>query len=809
MTENMRATLIKVHWEAPDNPWRVCSLREVTASGTCGQRFKGVGEIPNVDPDEVLNLKGEWGPDTRSGLPGAVQFNVTVAARETPTSPEEIVKWFGRRVDGIGKAKAERISNYFGLELPRVLDEQPSRLLEVKGITLPMVSQIQRAWSSDRVMVQIETFLAGNDVNPESWSKKVFDRFGGASIEILKQNPYRFTEIDGIGFRKADEIAMRMGFSKTSPQRIDAAFIHVLNEATNEGHVFLHMGQLVDRVSDLAGNDEDSQELHGDGTPLSVHQHLPRHIVEQALEESVKRGDLYEDRHVFNGTTYVLEYLRKLYTAESKLAERIVELLEVPARTVGSIPALIAEAERVLEIELDDQQRKAVIAALLNSFSIITGGPGTGKSTITKVILYCMEKSGWRVKLAAPTGRAAKRLTEVTSHPAQTVHKLLDYDPKRNRFQRNRSNPLDCEALGFDEWSMGDTELTHYAMEAVPTNCHVFLLGDVDQLPSVGPGMVLRDLIASKHIPVTRLDKIFRQAEGSMIIQNAHKIRRGEHPQFLSRGEVSDCFMMPVPRKLEGKKSVEDVEYVHRMLAKMCQENIPQKYHLDPIKDIQVLAPMKKGTAGVYELNKVLQEALNPNGEILKFGKREFRKGDRVMIFKNNYDLDTFNGDIGFVQEIIELPKVDDKKEVSEVQESLELDTPLEPIAPKMEKFLKLIIDDREVFYPDKLADDIQLAYCQTIHKSQGSEFKAVILVLLGQHYTMLERNLIYTALTRAREMCLFLASKSALEMAVTRCQTKDRNSFLGSRIKLATRQMQTAASVFAIPTQLEMSGDH
>ncbi len=719
-----------------------------------GKTFIAVGPIPaEAEKDELLELRGDWVEKDKYGR----QFDAKAVAHVLPSTSDGVSKYLAKKVKGLGPMKAAKLLDHFGINLPEVLDSDAERLREV-GFNSALIDRIVTTWRADRIMRQLEMFLTEHGIEANTWAKRMYETFGAGAVEIIKANPYKLAKMDGIGFKKADGMAAKLGVPKTSPLRIDAAFTHILQEATNEGHMFLHMDALLKKVAQLAGGDGKSVETDPEtGEPYDVFHALPRYEAEFALHNAIKRGELVEERIPVKGVEYDLEYLPHLYRAESKLAERSVELLDVPARHVQGLVQTMAQAQKTLGLVASVEQERAAIAAMMNSFSIITGGPGTGKSTITKIILFCMEALGWKVKLAAPTGRAAKRLTEVTGHAASTVHKLLEFDPKLGKFTRDRENPIEANALILDEWSMGDTELTYKIMEAIPPNCHVVVLGDVDQLPSVGPGMVLKDLIQCGQIATTRLDKIFRQAEGSLIIRNAYRIITGQYPNFLPKGQESDCFLMEVPLKLEGKKSVEDIGnlermdgkvkvpattgYLQSMLKKLCKENIPAKYKVDPIRDIQVLAPMKKGTAGVHELNLVLQDALNPYGEPVKFGAREFRVGDRIMVFKNNYDLETYNGDIGFVQGVVEIAaKKDDddddfddepdgavstflysKEELAEIAGNK-----VEQKPAKMDRYLKVMIDDVEKCYPEKESGNLQLAYCQTIHKSQGSEFPIV-----------------------------------------------------------------------------------
>ena len=772
--ETIQALLVRVHHKSERGDWKVCELRFKGLTDLFGETtFRAAGKIPDSGRDEVLELQGEWETHEKYGR----QFAVKEAAVEQPHTLEGLERYLASsaRVRGCGPALAAKIVKHFGHELWHVLEHTPARLREM-GLDDALIMRIDEAWNTDRHLRPIMLLLEGHSINGRSWAKRIYNELGANSPQIITKNPYRLTKVGGIGFNKADEMAQKMGWSDTSPERTEAAFMYALEEATNKGHVFLYRGELLEAVSELAGRRitaAEDAEAGGDGTLHT--EALELDIVDAALREVVDREEVIEEVQIVDGNQVILNYMPRLHYQEEALAKRIIELLAVPARPSTEIVKLIADGEKALNITLSDKQQRAVIAALMNSFSIITGGPGVGKTTVTRVVLYCMTKLGWTVDMAAPTGRAAKRMQELTGQPASTVHRLLGYE--NGQWGHNRHEPLSCNALILDEWSMGDTDLTYRVMEAVPDGCHVVMIGDVDQLPSVGPGMILRDLIDSDCVSVTRLDQIFRQAQGSLIIRNAHKIIHGVLPEFPAKGDMeADNFVMYVPQVKSPStgRMTDDVEWIYERL-RFLAEYLPERYGVNALTDIQVMAPMKKGTAGTEKLNEILHDVLNPNGVAFYVEGKRFYIGDRVMQMKNNYQLGIFNGDSGVIQ-------ANDEENDA----------------------VRIAFDEQTIMYPHEKLRELQLSFACTVHKLQGSELPVCIVILLGQHYTMLQRNLVYTALTRAKRMCLFITSKRALAMAVKACDTQRRNSFLGNRVKQSMKRPQLSAP--AIPAAAQMT---
>jgi exodeoxyribonuclease V alpha subunit len=743
--ERLRGTIVATKYRNADGTWAVVQIRVVGADGKLGEIVTAKGFIPRSSREEVLEFIGSWINDKDYGL----QFDVVDAFPQLPNTAEEIQAYLGKHMkgSGVGPAKAKALVEHFGTEIVRIISEEPARLIEVKGITARTIDRIKRVWSEECKNRPAEMWLAMHGVS-RAMSRRLINHYGNKVTEVLQENPYRATDVDGFGFKTADELAQAMGWPRQSPERTEAALVFVLQESTNKGHAFLHHGQIIEQTVKTSER--------------------PESEVLEALEKVLASGKIAMDE-ADSGSGFKLRayYLPYLLRAERELASRVAELVEYPHEVPGDLEIALAGVQRELDVPFSPLQVQGIRAAFEKHVSIVTGGPGTGKSTLVRGLVRLAERLHIPYFLAAPTGRAAKRLSEVTEREARTIHRMLEFDPVTFSFTRNRNNPLQADMIIVDEGSMLELVVGRSLLEAVPDNATLVIIGDVDQLPAVGPGMVLKDLIESKVITVTRLTTIFRQAVGSRIITNAHRIRAGEMPQFPEvKGVESDSYLMKVPRTYdeEKRKSVDDMGWVREMLIRLCSREVPNRLGVDPIRDIQVLLPMKVGDAGSRELNGVLQRALNPHGEEIEVPGGIFRIGDRVMQFKNNYKLDVFNGDIGFVHGWNE-------------EEGC------------------LIIDfyGRMVDYPEESTRELQLAYAQTIHKAQGSEYPVTIIVLVSQHYVMLERNLIYTANTRAKRMCLYVASEWAIKTAVQNNQVTSRNSFLAARIRGAV-QLEVSA---------------
>ena len=742
-----------------------CTFRILTVHPVePGQKDLAVkcNSFPDWDPDDLFEFHGKMVDDSKYGP----TFEAEQAVRVIPDTIRGIQKYLEHHVKSIGKKTAAALMSKFGVAIINILDNSPERLTECAGIGADKADKIVASWRSqhDPVLRQLELWLARFDI-PSAWGKKFLAAFGKDAITILEKNPYRSMKLSGIGFKKADEMAARMGWPERCSERTEGAVTHVVSEATSNGHCFLTQDELVGTVRKVASSRK--------GT-LNPNEQLPMEVAEQAV---IKMSSLASDpgpKHLIrqpvklNGIAMTFYYLSVYYDAETRLARRIGELQSFPHIAPRGIEETLERVEKDLGQEPNKQQRQAVIAALRNNLSILTGGPGTGKTTTLKMLLRTAARLGLNVELCAPTGRAAKRMAEVTGQEAQTVHKLLEWSYEDNDFQRNKKNSLNCSLLICDEASMLDLQLADSLMDAVPDSCSVVFVGDVDQLPSVGPGCVLRDIINCEKIQVTKLETIFRQAENSLIIRNAYKIRTGQTPIFpdvkKGQGIEADSYFMEVPKGPEGK---DDLEWIKAKLPPVIQR-IVAKHAVDPIRDIQILTPMRIGPAGSIEFNKVLQETLNPNGKEVTVKGHKFRTGDRVMQLANNYQqgMEISNGDIGFIKEFDETHK-------------------------------EILIDfyGRLVRYPFKETDNLSLSYAATTHKSQGSEFEIVILLMTMHHYPMLERNLLYTANTRARKMIVFLASWAAVKRAVEQCNVNCRNTFLVQRIRKEVKAVELPAA--------------
>jgi exodeoxyribonuclease V alpha subunit len=687
-----------------------------------------VGTLPLVGPDELIEINGEKVNNPTYGE----QFQVAVAARVIGTTIEAIRDYLAREIPGVGPIKATAIALRFPTlaELENVLQNHPEQLTKVPGIKELTASRIAKAWRRDRIERQLALFLAKYGISTV-WTHRVHITFGGDAVDILKANPYRLMSVPGIGFKRADEMAQKMKWPEDSPERLEASFAYLLDEAANDGHMFIPEELLIQRAARLIGV-------------------LPEEA-RASLKGAIEKGYVAKETMKTKAGDVELSYLPHLLQAEKSIAEDVTCLLQHLMLIDIPIPKSIAVPNGQTPLILTEDQQRAVKNALKRSISILTGGPGTGKTTTIRALVSLAKDLGLKVSLAAPTGRAAKRLSEVSGHEAQTIHRLLEFKPNEGRFGRNKDNFLDADILVVDEFSMVDAELACHLFKAIALGTTVLLIGDPEQLPAVGPGSVLKSLLESRKIETVKLTQVFRQAETSLIVRNAHAIRRGEMPSFppANAGDLSDSYFIEA---VKGKDKQE--AWIKTTLQKLIEDRIPDKFKLNPKKQVQVLVPMKGGRAGVNELNVFLRDLINPNGKLVVELSRALQVGDRVMQIVNNYDLNVYNGDIGII------------KGADSTEETLTID-----------------FDGQEVLYPYEDAKDLQLAYATTIHKSQGSEYDCVIVVLLRSHYIMLQRQLIYTAATRAKKLIIFLGSRSALEIAVKNNQQSKRNSLLAWRL--------------------------
>ena len=665
---------------------------------------------------ETVKLRGTWTKHSKYGR----QFEVKSYELKIPSTLEGIKKYLGSGlIPDIGPSTAESIVHYFGEGTLDILDNHPERLQEVAGIGKKRTSRIIAAWQEQRDIKDIMIFLQSHGAG-SNLAVKLYKVYGRETVQVIKNNPYQMAkDIFGVGFKTADRIALRLGIKQDSPFRIQAALIYILEQMSSEGHCFADEPELLQKTGKLLNIPEEACKSQVNLLNFS--------------RELIRVNEAIYLPYLFEVEKSTAEHVRRI---NSTLLDRLDLFKKIDFNQE------FFELDLSNNIQLTNQQRKAIRMSLTSSFSVLTGGPGTGKSTIINSIIKLLDKYQCTVRLAAPTGRAAKRLIETTGIEAKTIHRLLEYSPGEGyQFQKNEDSPLKADMIIIDEASMMDILLSNSLLSAIPEGTHVLLVGDVDQLPSVGPGNVLKDIIASGFVPITRLDTIFRQAEDSFIIVNAHRINAGELPEFSK--EASDFFLFPVEEPEKAALWVQDI----------VMRRIKTKFGFDPEKDIQVLSPMHRGACGVKELNRILQEQLNPfnpfHGEY-QHGFRKFRQGDRVMQIRNNYEKQVFNGDIGYIS------KMDAE-----------------------EQTLQLEFDERLITYEYNEMDEIVHAYAISIHKSQGSEFPVVVIPLLTQHYMMLQRNLLYTAITRARKLVVLVGSKKAIAMAVKNNRPALRNTRL------------------------------
>lgn len=710
----------RVTFSSQENAFSVCKLK------VKGQRdlVTIVGNMANPVPGECVEIEGKWGSHSKFGN----QFQITKYKTLVPATAFGIQKYLGSGlIKGIGPVMAKRIVKAFGIKAMDIIENDIDKLSQVEGIGKKRVKMIQKAWDEQKEVRSVMLFLQSHGVST-AYAAKIYKVYGQDAINIVKENPYRLArDIFGIGFLTADSIAMNLGIQPDAPQRIQAGLEYVLLQLSDEGHVCFPYDELQSKIEQM----------------LKV----PEELVVSAINES-KQSDrvvietINESDVAESATRYV--FLKKFHICEIGITSNLYRI-QKSSKSIRKIDEhrALEWVKSEIKIEFAKEQELAVRKSLQEKVLIITGGPGTGKTTIINAILKIFQTAGAKIFLAAPTGRAAKRMSETTRAQAKTIHRLLDYSMSEGGFKKNDKNSLRCDVLIVDEASMIDTVLMHHLLKAVPSSCTLILVGDVDQLPSVGAGNVLNDLIKSKAFSVVILETIFRQAQKSLIVVNAHKINRGDFPIIANENKKSNFYFI----------QKEEPEDVLNTIVDMIQTRIPDRFGYDPFDDIQILTPMHRGIVGAGNLNKELQKVLNPGTISLKRGDREFRVSDKVMQIRNNYDKHTYNGDIGRVEDI---DFVNQKVKI---------------------KFYSRIVE-----YDFTSMDEVVHAYAVSVHKSQGSEYPVVIIPVVTQHYILLQRNLIYTAVTRGKRLVVLVGTKKALAMAINTVKSSNRYTRLCNR---------------------------
>lgn len=702
----LRCVIERITFQNPENGY---SVMKVKVKGY-NDLVTLVGNLLEVPVGSVLLCEGDWKVDKRFGS----QFVCQSWEEVMPATAYGIEKYLGSGlVKGIGPKFAQLIVKQFGLDTIEVIETDIQRLYEVPGIGKKRVEKIRESWEKQKDIKNVMLFLQGYGVST-AYAAKIYRQYGKESIDKVKENPYRLADdIWGIGFKTADGIANKMGYEKNDIRRCQSGIIYTLNQLANEGHVFAEEEQLVKAALNL---------LEAEEEPIRA-----------ALTNMIQTEEVKMEEEAI--------YLPPFYFAEVGTANRLLALVEGQEKELFIRPMDLQALSKETGIEYDEVQLQAIEEAIRSKVMVLTGGPGTGKTTTTQGVIAALKHMGMRILLAAPTGRAAKRMSEATGMEAKTIHRLLEFNPK-DGYKRNDENPLEGDALIVDECSMIDIVLMNCLMKAVPCSMRVVFVGDIDQLPSVGAGNVLRDLIDSKKIPVIRLTRIFRQAQTSRIVMSAHAINQGRFPD-ISNGKETDFFFI---QQEDAEKAAEDI-------VNLVKNRLPKAYS-QKTSQIQVLTPMQRGVVGAANLNMALQNALNPSPTALNRGGYSFRQGDRVMQLRNNYDKEVFNGDLGYIESV---------------------DTE--------ERTLMVNFEDRLVEYEASELDELILAYATTIHKSQGSEYPIVVMPVLMTHYVMLQRNLIYTGITRAKKICVLIGSKKALSFAIRNMSVLKRNSKLKERL--------------------------
>ena len=744
----IRCVVERITYQNPENGYTIlkCRVKDYT------ELVPVVGSLLDANVGSVLLVEGNWKVDTKYGR----QFIAENWEETLPATVYGMEKYLGSGlIKGVGPKFAKRIVQKYGVDTFAVIEDNVQLLIEVDGIGSKRVNMIAESWERQKEVKNIMLFLQEHQVS-SSFAAKIYKQYGNDSIAVMKENPYRLADdIWGIGFKTADQIAEKLGFGKESYVRLRSGLMYTLSELSNDGHVYAEKQQLIDKASELL---EATAET-----------------IIMTMDEMLKKEELIPEKNIQkqdqDGNPIIAIYLPPFYYAEVGVAGKLKKLASAPAgdklyvklmearKSTGNTE-LSVNVERIQEkigMTYDEIQADAIRSAATAKVMVLTGGPGTGKTTTTQGIIAAYRAYGLQVLLAAPTGRAAKRMTEATGLEAKTIHRLLECKPPEG-YQKDEENPLEGDVLIIDECSMIDIILMNSLLKAIPPSMRLILVGDIDQLPSVGAGNVLRDMIDSEAFPVIRLTRIFRQAQSSRIIMNAHRINEGKLPD-ISNGKDTDFFFM----------ENDDAEAVVPQIVNLIQKKLPDYYHVPP-SQIQVLTPMQRGVVGATNLNLALQEALNaPEHEIFMRGRGAvtvqkdclrrsgfaFRADDKVMQIKNNYDKEVFNGDIGMIESV----NAEDRS-------------------------LKVNFDGRSIDYDVTDLDELVHAYATTIHKAQGSEYPIVVMPILMNHYVMLQRNLIYTGITRAKKILVMVGSKKALSYAVRNVTVTKRNTLLKERLQ-------------------------